>query len=77
MVSIGNDCSAGLSGVLIEMFSTLPCVHILQINNTGSNGITACNWHFFNAHNIGMESSFYLSQLYVIVHKTVITCMKL
>lgn len=30
MVSIGNNYSAGLSGVLIEMFCTLPCIHILQ-----------------------------------------------
>lgn len=30
MISIGNNGTAGLKGVLIEMFCTLPCIHILQ-----------------------------------------------
>lgn len=48
-----------------------------SVSNTGSNDITACSWHFFNAHNAEMESPFYLNQSYVIVHKMVIACMKL
>lgn len=47
-----------------------------SVCTTGSNDITAYNWHFFNAHNVGMESSFYLNHSYVIVHKIVIACMK-
>lgn len=48
-----------------------------SVSNTGSNDITARSWHFFNAHNIEMESSFYLNQSYVLVHKIVLASMKL
>lgn len=30
MISIGNNVTDALKGVLIEMFCTLPCIHILQ-----------------------------------------------
>lgn len=30
MISIGSNGTAGLKGVLIEMFCSLPCIHVLQ-----------------------------------------------